>query len=124
MKPEAIKAAEKLLEDWTESRRLPAAERVAWATVHAPQLVTCIDRLLTMHEGYKKGAEKNAAEIYLMASRLRDAIKPLFSKRSGFDPAIDGTAPRLRERYKLLDEFVEGSELAPILRKGGTGNVA
>lgn len=112
MKPEAIKAAEKLLEDWNQSRSLPAHERVAWATVHAPQLVNCIDRLLVMHTGYRDGAQKNAEEIYTMALRLRDAIKPLFSKRTGFDPTIDGQAPRLRERYRLLDDFVEGAASA------------
>ena len=116
MKPEAIQAAEKLLEEWKESRNLPAAERVAWATVHAKQLVECIERLIAMHEGYRRGSEKNAAEIFSMASRLRDAIKPLFSRRFGFDPAIDGTAPRLRETYRHLEEFIEGGD--PAITRG------
>jgi hypothetical protein len=110
---DAIAEAQKLTQDIRESMGKPRAERVAEAILQQPRSLKVIERLLDRLQGYRSGVIADqvmisnvAMNLLVEIAKLRDARR-VRGRATLADDFIDGTAPRLWELARKLEECLK-----------------
>lgn len=117
---DAIAEANSLAQEIRASLKRPVHLRAAEAILLQPKTLEIIDRLVSMHEGYKAGVIADQERISRAATALLSEIAKLLEARltrarlglpsTGRTPAddfINGTAPRLWEYARRLEECLK-----------------